>query len=129
MSLSSILGFVGRALVIMALIFLVIGTLRMLPGSARGSSSREVPSDKIQRLEMIRRADWRSAASLLCLALLAFALTLIGSGPLFTEPSGNVAGGVVMIAGILGLILAIVLVIRYTALSRALRGLDNRVRD
>ena len=78
---------------------------------------------------MIRRADWRSAASLLCLALLAFALTLIGSGPLFTEPSGNVAGGVVMIAGILGLILAIVLVIRYTALSRALRGLDNRVRD
>jgi len=129
MSLSSILDFVGRALVIMAFIFLVIGTLRMLPASARGSSSGEMPSGKVQRLETIRRADWRSAASLLCLALLAFALTLIGSGPLFTEPSGNVAGGVVLIAGILGLILAIVLVIRYMALSRALRALDNRVRD
>ena len=113
----------------MAFIFLVIGTLRMLPVSDRRSSSREVPPDEIKRLVTIRRADWRSAASLLCLAFLAFALTLIGSGPLFTEPSGNVAGGVVLIAGILGLILAIVLVIRYIGLSHALRALDNRIRN
>lgn len=113
----------------MALIFLVIGTLRMLPVSARGWTSRGVPSDEIQRLATIRRADWRSAASLLCFALLAYALTLLGRGPFFTEPSGNVAGGVVLIAGILGLILAIVLVIRYIGLSHALRALDNRIRN
>jgi len=51
--------------------------------------------------------------------LLAFALTLLVDGPFFTKSSGNVAGGVVLIAGILGLILAIVLVIRYISLSRA----------
>jgi uncharacterized membrane protein len=128
-SLSSILDFVGRALLVMALVFLAIGVLRARPVSAQDSSNSGVSADEIQRLERIWRADWRSAASLLCLALLAFALTLLGNGPFFTESSGNAAGGLVLIAGILGLILAIVLVIRYIALSRALRDLDNRTRN
>ena len=129
MSLSSILDFVGRALLVMALVFLAIGVLRARPVAAQDSSNNGVPADEIQRLQAIWRADWRSAASLLCLALLAFALTLLGNGPFFTESSGNVAGGVLLIAGILGLILAIVLVIRYIGLLRALRALDNRVRN
>jgi len=113
----------------MALVFLAVGLLRTWPVSVRDSSNSGAAAHEIRRLERIRRADWRSAASLLCFALLAFALTLLGKGPFFTESSGNVAGGVVLIVGILGLILAIVLVIRHMGLSRALRALDNRVRD
>ena len=110
----------------MALVFLAIGVLRTWSVSARDSSNGGVSVTEIQRFERIWRADWTSAAFLLCLALLCFALNLLGSGPFFTQPSGNVAGGVVLITGILGLILAIVLVIRYIGLSRALRGLDNQ---
>jgi len=123
-SLSSILSWLGLALVAMASIFLVTGTLRTR--SARHSSGTEVPSEEMQRLKAIRRVDWRSAALLVCVALVAFALSLSESGPFFTGPSGNVAGGVMLIALIVGLIVGIVLGIRHMDLSRTLRALDNR---
>src|SRR5215472_16418388 len=99
----------------MALIFLVIGTSRKRLQSAHYSSRA---LGEMQRIKAIRRVDWRCAALLLCVALFAFALSLIGTGPFFTEPSGNVAGGIVLIAQIVLLIVGIVLGIRHMDLSR-----------
>src|SRR2546425_10531533 len=109
MSLSSILGYVS-----IALIFLVIGVARTRRSYAGTSNIKaSIPTAEAARLKIIRRADWRCAASLLCAALVAYALSLVGTGPFFTEPSGNATGGVLLIASIVGLILAALLVIRH----------------
>jgi uncharacterized membrane protein len=91
-SLQSTLSYLGIALIVMALIFFVIGSLRARSQSARDSSGAEAPLENMQRLKAIRRVDWRSAALLLCVALFAIALSLMEIGPFFTGPSGNVAG-------------------------------------
>jgi uncharacterized membrane protein len=127
-SLKSTLGYVGMVLAIIALVFLAIGVSRTRSLSVRRSTAIGA-SDERQRLKAIRRADWISAALLLCLALVAFALTLIETGPFFTERSGNIAGAMVLISMIVGLIVAIVLLIRLVALSRALRALGNSRRN
>lgn len=100
-----------------------MGTARLPRRSTRGG----LPAEEIQRLKAFRRADWTAAVLLVGIALLALASTLIGSGPIFEEPSGNVADGVLLIAGMVGFILAIVLLIRYMALSHAPRGLDKHM--
>jgi uncharacterized membrane protein len=123
-SLSSVLTHVVMDIAFLAFIFLVIGAARMPRQSTLGALSAE----EIQRLKAIRRADWRSAVLLLGIALLTWTTTLIGRGPFFDERSGNVAGGMLLIAGIVGLILVIVLLIRYMGLSRALRTLETRSR-
>ena len=129
MSLSSILDYIGTALLALAFVFLVLAALRMSSLSARRSSRRESLPKISERLQAIRRADWKCAAWLCCIALAAFALSVLGSGPFFTEPSGNTAGGAVLISGVVGLLLAIVLIIRYMNLSRALRAMDDSVED
>lgn len=125
MSLSSILSYIGVALAILALLFLLIGALRTDAPSNPPCRGRESLSRESQRLKAIRRADWRCAASLLFFAFLAFVLSLIGR-PFFTESSGNIAGGALLIAALVALLLVLVLIIRYIELSRALHALDDR---
>jgi hypothetical protein len=128
-SLSSVLRYVSVALIYLAFIFLVIGVARTRRTNAGPSLEASIPTVAAARLKIIRRADWRCAAWLLCAALVAYALSLVGTGPLFTEPSGNVAGGFLLIAGIVCLILAALLVFRHVGLHRALRDWDAQARD
>jgi len=122
-SLSTILDYLAIGSVVTAFIFVVIGAARI--------RRRPIgfPAEEVHRLKALRRADWRSAASLFCIAFLAFALSVTERGTFFTQPSGNTAGGLLLVAAIFGLILALVLLIRYIAVSRALRALDHHARD
>jgi len=122
-SLSSILAYIGMVLAILAATFFLIGALRTRL-SIQSSRVGESLSKEFDRQKIIRRADWRCAASLLSIAFLSLALSLIGR-PFFTERSGNIAGGAVLIAAIVAFLLAIVLIIRYVDLSRALRRSDE----
>src|SRR6266404_6531158 len=104
-------------LIFLAFIFFLIGVARAGRTFERPSSTKAgIPAVSVERLRIIRRADWRCAASLLYAALVAYALTLVGTGPLFTEASGNVAGGVLLIAGIVGLILVALHLVRHIGL-------------
>jgi hypothetical protein len=122
-SLSTILDYLAIASVAVAFIFVVIGAAR----TRRHAIG--FPAEEVYRLKALRRADWRSAASLLCIAFLSFALSVAERGTFFTQPSGNTAGGLLLVAAIFGLILALVLSIRYLEVSRALRALNHRTRD
>jgi len=120
--------YVSVALIFLAFVFLVIGVARTRRTNAVPSLETSIPAVAAARLKIIRRADWRCAAWLLCAALVAYASSLVGTGPFFTEPSGNVAGGFLLIAGIVGLILAALLVVRHIGLYRALRDWNSQAR-
>jgi len=77
------------------------------------------------RARLVRRADWSCSAALLAVALVAFAASVIGARPVFTQPSGNMSGAVVLIATLTAIVLGVVLLIRYLILSRVLRDFDD----
>ena len=79
---------------------------------------------QLARLRAVQRADWKCGAGLLGVALIACAIDLFGTGPYFYEPSGNTAGGVVLVAVLVGLVVIIALLVRHATLSRALRKLN-----
>jgi hypothetical protein len=117
--------YLSIALVSVAFIFLVIGLARTVRLSAGppGSEAR-IATTEVERLRRIQRVDWKCSVSLLGVAVVAYVVASLGTGPFFTEPSGNIAGGVLLIAAVVGLVLAILLLIRHIGLSRALRDLD-----
>lgn len=125
-SIASILAYVGVALVVLALVFLLIGIARTSGRAPHPGTGTSISASDVRRLRIMQRADWRCAAYLLCAALLVLGVSLAGTGPFFSEASGNMAGGVLLIAFIIGLGLLILLFLRHWAISRALRKLENQ---
>ena len=76
------------------------------------------------RRRAMQQVDWKCGAVLTGLALVALSTKLVGRGAYYDEPSGNIGGGVLLIAGVVGLIVFIALIVRHVYLSRALRELD-----
>ena len=123
MALSSVLRYLGVALLCFAGAFFLIGVLRTAGHASPRKGGNQEP--EMLRARLVRRADWTCSAALLTVALVAFATSVIGTGPVFTQPSGNLSGAVVLIAALTANVLATVLLIRYLILSRALRDFDN----
>ena len=126
MALSSLLNYLGVALLCCAGAFFLIGvarTARRAPFSGRGGGH----DDELLRARLIQLADWKCSAGLLATALAAFVTSLIGPGPFFTRPSGNAAGAVLLIAAALAFILIVALLVRHVSLSRALRDQKSKV--
>jgi hypothetical protein len=125
-SLALILTYVGGALVFLAFVFLLIGAIRTKRLPVHGMKTG-VAASNVGRLLAIRRADWRCARHLLYLAVLLMMISLTSTGAFFTEPSGNVAGGALLIGALVGPLCIVVLVARHRFLSRALRDLESAV--
>ena len=74
----------------------------------------------------MRCADWGCALVLFGIALVALGASRVGSGPLFTEPSGNKAGGIVLIVIIGAIVLLVALIVRHFILANAIRRLGRQ---
>ena len=64
------------------------------------------------------------AAALFGVALVAVVASLLGTGPAFTEPSGNAVGGAMLVAVIVLVVVLLTLFLRHALVSRALRRHD-----
>lgn len=125
MSLSALLTYTGVALALVAFIFFLIGCARYDWRIAPPvNKTRHVDRTELARIRALQRADWTCAVLLIVVALVAYISPLFGAGPYFNEPSGNIAGGVLLIAGIVSLATIIALLVRHLTVSRALRKLD-----
>jgi hypothetical protein len=128
MALSSLLNYLGLALLCFAGAFFMTGLARTARYATRSLGRKSDNQDvELMRVRLVQRADWNCSAGLLAIALVAFATSLIGTGPFFTRPSGNTAGAVILIAALSVIILIIALLVRYLSLSRALRAFDSKV--
>jgi FtsH-binding integral membrane protein len=107
----------GIALAIVALAFCLIPMARAFVAT-RGDRS-----DLAERARAIRRVDWLLTLALLAIALLAIIVSVVGNGSTFSEPSGNFAGAVVLMAIILFVVVFAALAIRQSVISRARRRL------
>lgn len=123
MALSSVLRYLGVALVCFAGAFFLIGAARTAGHTSPRKGSNQ--DTQMLRARLVRRADWSCGVGVLAVALAAFVTSVIGTGPVFTQPSGNMAGAVVLIATLTAIVLGVVLLTRYLILSRALRDFDN----
>jgi hypothetical protein len=125
MTLSAILTYTSAELALVALIFFLIGFARsgwrIAPPPSRTTHD---DGTEVARVRAIQRADWKCAAGLLGVAFVAYALKHYGTGAYFDEPSGNIAGGMLLVAVLVGLITIIALIARQLTLSRALRKLE-----
>ena len=125
MTLSSILTDTSTALAFVAFAFLLMGFARKRRAKARPNDrTSNAGGTELMRRRAVQQADWKCGAVLLGLALVAYATTLIGNGAYYDEPSGNMAGGVLLIAGVVGSIVFIALIVRHVYLSHALRELN-----
>ena len=126
MTLSTLLQSMSLALIAIALLFLLKGAARMSRlVRSRLEADGATAQREVVRRRALRRADRSCAFVLLAVALMAFVVGRVGSGPLFTEPSGNRAGGVVLIVVIGSVVLLAALIVRHFVLSRALRRLKH----
>ena len=121
MSLSSLLAYTSAALAFVALIFFLIGVAR---SDSPFGGIKHVDGTELARLRAVQHADWKCGTGLLVVALMAYAANLFGTGAYFFEASGNIGGGVLLIAGVVGLVVVIALFVRHVTLSHALRKLD-----
>ena len=127
MAISSLLNYLGVALLCFAGVFFLIGRARTARHTTIVPAYKNKNQDnELLRARLVQRADWYCSGGLLAVALIAFAMSLIGSGPLFTRPSGNTAGAVLLIVALVTIILISALLVRYLSLSRALRDFDNK---
>ncbi len=128
-TLLALLQSTSFALAAIGLLFLLKGAAHELaPARSRVEADAANAGQELARGRALRRADWSCAAVLLGIALIAFVAGRAGSGPLFTEPSGNRAGGIVLMAIIVFVVLLVALIVREIVLSRALRRLERRPR-
>lgn len=109
---------VGRRIRVLA-----IGLARTTRLAAR-RRQKPVYGKEAERLRILQRFDWQCAAALLGAALVGVAASRLGAGPAFTEPSGNAAGGALLIAAIVLAVVLLTLSVRCGIVSRALRKLD-----
>jgi len=130
MAVSSLLIFLSVALSFIALIFFLLALGRVHRRVRRSAGESERPESVEQtRLRLVQRADRLCGSALLIVALIAAAVAFFGTGPIFTEPSGNAAGGALLIALVMFVLVSALLLIRYVILSRALRGPAASVRQ
>ena len=128
-TLSALLQSTSLALIAIALAFFLKGLARTLrPVGDRAEAEKPASQLDRARARALRRADWSGALALLVIALIALAVGRVGSGPLFTEPSGNRAGGIVLIMITGAIVLLVALVVRHFVLSRSLRA-PRRLED
>lgn len=121
MTLSSLLIYTSSALAFVASVFFIIGVAQ---SDSLFGGMRHVDGTELARLRAVQHADWKCGTGLLGVALVAYAVKLFGTDAYFSESSGNIVGGVVLIAGVVGLVVVIALFVRHVTLSRALRKLD-----
>jgi len=125
MAVSSLLKYLGIVLLCVAGILFLFGLARTRRHTAALSKRKgEYPAPELLRARLVQRADWYCGGGLVAVALIAFVTSLIGTGRFFTQPSGNTAGAVILIAVVATIILVIALWVRHVRLSRALRDLD-----
>jgi hypothetical protein len=125
MALSSLLKYLGVVLLCFAGILFLLGLARTRRNTAALSKRKgEYPAPELLRAQLVRRADWYCGGGLAAVALIAFVTSLIGTGRFFTQPSGNTAGAVILIAVVTTIILVIALWVRHVSLLRAVRNLD-----
>ena len=122
MTLAALLSLLSAALSFVALVFFAVGLARTIP--AAWWRSRSVDGEDAQRLRIAQRAEWQCAAGLIGVALVAVVASWLGTGPAFTEPSGNVAGGVLLIALLVSGVVLVTLFFRHVIVSHALRKLN-----
>ena len=125
MSTASLVLFLGIALTFAALMFFLVGLGRTVP-LATWRRRKAVRGKDLERLRIVQRVDWQCAASLIGVALVAIAASRLGTGPAFTEPSGNAAGAVLLIAMIVFAVVLVTLFFRHVIVSRRLRTFDGR---
>jgi hypothetical protein len=124
MTAASLLSFLSAALSFVALAFLVTGLGRTIRLTTRPFGRRK-PAEAMEydRLRIAQFADWGCAAGLVGAAVVALAVGRLGTGPAFNEPSGNAAGGFVLITAIVVAAVLLTLSFRHVIVSRALRKL------
>jgi hypothetical protein len=128
-TLSALLQSMSFALAAIALLFLLKGAARGIPlARSRSRADAADAREERARRHALRRADWSCSLVLAAIALIALVAGRAGSGPLFTEPSGNRAGGIVLVVIIGSVVLLAALAVRHIVLSRALRRSERRQR-
>ena len=118
-TLSRLLLYLGIAFAIIALAFCLV------PMARTPVARRDGRLGLAERACAIRRIDWISGLVILAIALLDIIFSVVGNGRVFSEPSGNAAGAVVLMALILVIVVFVALVIRQTVIYRARKRLTE----
>jgi hypothetical protein len=123
MTVASLLSLLSASLSFVAFAFFMIGLARTTRLAAR-RRQKPVYGKDAERPRIAQRVDWQCAAALFGIALVAVVASRLATGPAFTEPSGNVVGGALLVAAIVLVVVLLTLFLRHAIVSRALRRQD-----
>ncbi len=125
MTVVSLLFYEGVALMLAAMIAFAFGFLRTQGRAA--ARQQDIDEARTAQRRVLRRADRRCASGLVGTALACFGLSWLSrTNPVFTEPSGNIAGGVVLIMIATAAIVILALLFRQLIVHEGIGVLDKR---